>query len=360
LRAGVERAITTPNLPQDTLATLEETLQEIKRMTQLVDALLTLARADEGIAPLHREPVDLRGIVEEVRETGELLAEESGVQVEVATPPEPMVVSVDATRIRQLILNLLTNAVKYTPRAGRCACSWASPTAGSASAWPTRASASPRGTSPTSSIASGAPTRRARAPVSAPAPGWDSPSANGSPRRTVAALMSSVARGGEPRSRSRSRGSRPRRSPNAAVIGSSRSSYPAANDGHYSDGDRSLRRVSMFDRLIASRNHFTVSVLMHAGVCTAVVLATLRPHRVSGVDGPPIVISWPHETPDASHADPSGQIPGPPAPPVDVPQPAPIGLPPIDARAPFDPQVLLRAIRDAQGDDGVDRAPDGP
>src|SRR5213595_679195 len=61
LRAGVERAITTPNLPQETLATLEETLQEIKRMTELVDALLTLARADEGIAPLHREPVDLEG-----------------------------------------------------------------------------------------------------------------------------------------------------------------------------------------------------------------------------------------------------------------------------------------------------------
>src|SRR3989449_11628908 len=78
LRAGVERAITTPNLPQETLATLEETLQEIKRMTELVDALLTLARADEGIAPLHREPVDLRGIVEEVRETGELLAGEPG------------------------------------------------------------------------------------------------------------------------------------------------------------------------------------------------------------------------------------------------------------------------------------------
>src|SRR5207249_4769798 len=59
LRAGVERAITTSGLPQDTLATLEETLQEIKRMTELVDALLTLARADEGIAPLHRDPGDL-------------------------------------------------------------------------------------------------------------------------------------------------------------------------------------------------------------------------------------------------------------------------------------------------------------
>ncbi|HVH69198.1 MAG TPA: ATP-binding protein [Gemmatimonadales bacterium] len=118
LRAGVERAITTPNLPQDTLAVLEETLQEIKRMTELVDALLTLARADEGIAPLHREPVDLRDIVKEVQETGELLAEEAGVTMEVATPAEPIVVSVDASRIRQLILNLVTNAVKYTPAGG--------------------------------------------------------------------------------------------------------------------------------------------------------------------------------------------------------------------------------------------------
>src|SRR5205809_6780406 len=87
-------------------------------MTELLDALLTLARADEGIAPLHREPVDLRVIVEEVRETGELLAEEWGVRVEVATPPEPIVVAGDATRIRQLILNRLTNAARYTPPGG--------------------------------------------------------------------------------------------------------------------------------------------------------------------------------------------------------------------------------------------------
>jgi two-component system OmpR family sensor kinase len=118
LRAGVERALTTPSVPQETLAVLEETLQEIKRMTELVDALLTLARADEGIAPLHREPVDLRAIVEEVRETGELLAEEAGVQMEVTAPPDPVIVPVDASRIRQLILNLLTNAVKYTPSGG--------------------------------------------------------------------------------------------------------------------------------------------------------------------------------------------------------------------------------------------------
>src|SRR6266516_2412334 len=118
LRAGVERAITMPGLPSEALAALEETLQEINRMTELVEALLTLARADEGTAPLHREAVDLRAIVQETGETGELLAEEAGVNMEVATPVEPVIVPVDASRIRQLILNLLTNAVKYTPAGG--------------------------------------------------------------------------------------------------------------------------------------------------------------------------------------------------------------------------------------------------
>jgi len=106
-------------VPQEALAALEETLQETNRMTELVDALLTLARADEGIAPLHKEAVDLRSIVAEAGETGELLAEQAGVRMEVRTPPEPVVVPVDRSRIRQLILNLLTNAVKYTPQGGR-------------------------------------------------------------------------------------------------------------------------------------------------------------------------------------------------------------------------------------------------
>jgi two-component system OmpR family sensor kinase len=119
LRAGVERAVTNPGMPPEALAALEETLQEINRMTELVDTLLTLARADEGIAPLHRESVDLRTLIEEAGETGELLAEKSGVTMRVVTPPEPIVIGADASRIRQLLLNLLTNAVKYTPPGGR-------------------------------------------------------------------------------------------------------------------------------------------------------------------------------------------------------------------------------------------------
>ena len=119
LKAGVERAITTPNVPPESLAALEESMEEINRMTELVDALLTLARADEGLVRLHQEPVDLRALILETEETGELLAEPAGIKVTADAPVDPVIVPVDGSRIRQLVLNLLTNAVKYTPAGGR-------------------------------------------------------------------------------------------------------------------------------------------------------------------------------------------------------------------------------------------------
>jgi heavy metal sensor kinase len=118
LRAGVERMITHPKASPEALPVLEETLAEINRMTELVEALLTLARADEGQAELHRETVDLRTIVEEARETGELLAETAGVEMAMVTPRDAVVLDVDPSRMRELILNLVENAVKYTPRGG--------------------------------------------------------------------------------------------------------------------------------------------------------------------------------------------------------------------------------------------------
>ena len=52
LRAGVERALTTPSTPPESLQALDESLLEVNRMSELVDSLLTLARADEGRLPL--------------------------------------------------------------------------------------------------------------------------------------------------------------------------------------------------------------------------------------------------------------------------------------------------------------------
>ena len=118
LRADVERAMNPSTTRGDRLVALEEALHEITRMADLVDSLLTLARADEGRFDLHREPVALEPLVREVLETVAILGEIAGVSVSMPTP-EPSIVMGDYLRLRQLFLNLGTNAVKYTPRGGR-------------------------------------------------------------------------------------------------------------------------------------------------------------------------------------------------------------------------------------------------
>ena len=121
LRAGVERALTHPGTPPESIGALDETLEQINQMTEMVENLLTLARADEGRAPLSVEPVDLRELVADATETAGLLAEGGGVTVTSTSPGEPVLLSVDRSRIRELLLNLVTNAVKYTPSGGSVA-----------------------------------------------------------------------------------------------------------------------------------------------------------------------------------------------------------------------------------------------
>ena len=118
LRADVERAMNPTTPRPDRLIALEEALQEINRMADLVESLLTLARADEGRFDLHREPVALEPLAREVFETVAILGEAAGVAVSMPTPHSAVVLG-DYVRLRQLFLNLGTNAVKYTPRGGR-------------------------------------------------------------------------------------------------------------------------------------------------------------------------------------------------------------------------------------------------
>jgi heavy metal sensor kinase len=115
LRSGIERAVTHPRTAPEVLEVLDETLAEVNRMAEMVDSLLMLARADEGRAPLHLEPIDLRELLGEVAETAGILGEQAGVAVKVRIPEEPVILDADHARIRQLLMNLLTNAIKYTP-----------------------------------------------------------------------------------------------------------------------------------------------------------------------------------------------------------------------------------------------------
>ncbi|HET9466432.1 MAG TPA: HAMP domain-containing sensor histidine kinase, partial [Gemmatimonadales bacterium] len=117
VRADVERAMHPSTKGEERMQALEEAMQEIARMSDLVDSLLTLARADEGRFDLHREPVHLEPLVRDVFETALILGEDAGVSVSLPLV-EDAVIQGDSTRLRQLFLNLITNAIKYTPRGG--------------------------------------------------------------------------------------------------------------------------------------------------------------------------------------------------------------------------------------------------
>ena len=117
LRADLERAMHNATSSTEQLVALEEALHETTRIADLVDSLLTLARADEGRFDIHREPLPVHELARDVFETALILGEESGLTVTMPVV-EPATVMADRTRLRQLFLNLITNAIKYTPRGG--------------------------------------------------------------------------------------------------------------------------------------------------------------------------------------------------------------------------------------------------
>jgi heavy metal sensor kinase len=88
---------------------------EVNRMSRLVGDLLLLARADSGNLPMNETTIDLDSLVMDVFRQGRTLGPQ--LQFKLGTL-EPVRVRGDADRLKQLLLNLVTNAIKYTPAGG--------------------------------------------------------------------------------------------------------------------------------------------------------------------------------------------------------------------------------------------------
>ena len=93
-------------------------LDELRRLARIVDGLTLLAKADAGQITLALEPVSLDELVRDNFADAQILAEPHGIQVALETC-EALSVRGDRHRLRQLLLNLADNAVKYNQPQGR-------------------------------------------------------------------------------------------------------------------------------------------------------------------------------------------------------------------------------------------------
>jgi heavy metal sensor kinase len=96
---------------------IESMLEEVDRLTSLVDRLLTLSRAETGQAPLSREVVHLQALADEVVQHLSVLAEEKQQQIVVERRAAPDALA-DKQVLRHALINLVDNAIKFTPRSG--------------------------------------------------------------------------------------------------------------------------------------------------------------------------------------------------------------------------------------------------
>jgi signal transduction histidine kinase len=108
-----------PDLPVDQRHKLAETVYgEVVRLNEMATDFLELARLESGRGKFVREPIHLGGLVRECMEIIRPQAEVEGIVLETGTDPPLAPVQGDRNRLKQVLLNLLTNSVKYNIHGG--------------------------------------------------------------------------------------------------------------------------------------------------------------------------------------------------------------------------------------------------
>jgi two-component system phosphate regulon sensor histidine kinase PhoR len=108
-----------PSSPSRATATAGRILEEADHLTRMVAELLELSRIESGQTPLQLEPTEVAGVVEVVIERMAPLAGERLVSLESAIPAGLPDAAADARRVEEVLVNLIDNALKYTPAGGR-------------------------------------------------------------------------------------------------------------------------------------------------------------------------------------------------------------------------------------------------
>ena len=121
--APISSALHLLRMPKSEAAVQQQALDIIDRqvgqLTHLVDDLLDVSRITSGKVTLHQERTSVGNIVKRALETTDPLIAQRRHELTVSLPVEPIWLHADASRLEQVVVNLLTNAAKYTHEGGR-------------------------------------------------------------------------------------------------------------------------------------------------------------------------------------------------------------------------------------------------
>lgn len=93
--------------------------QQVKHLTRLVDDLLDVSRITSNILELRKQRVTLADVIDAALGATRPMLAERAQQLSVRSPGDPFYLDADPVRLAQVLINLITNAIKYTPREGR-------------------------------------------------------------------------------------------------------------------------------------------------------------------------------------------------------------------------------------------------
>lgn len=113
MRGETEVALLKNSSAEELRAVLRSNLEEINRITAIVNDLLTVAQGEAGALELRRETVCLSDLAANIVETVQVLAEDKEVKLDASIEPGVQVAG-DPLRLNQLLLNLLDNAIKHS------------------------------------------------------------------------------------------------------------------------------------------------------------------------------------------------------------------------------------------------------
>ena len=118
LRGELEAIAQRPDLPIDVREMIGSTLEETERLSKIVDSLLAISRLDAGEALMTRQRFDLAELVTDTADQMRLLAEDKQIVLECAAAGR-VEVEGDRGRVKQVVVNLVDNAIKYTGEGGK-------------------------------------------------------------------------------------------------------------------------------------------------------------------------------------------------------------------------------------------------